>query len=294
MDTIDKIYIINLYKDIDRLNNAYKQLFKYNILNYERFPAIYGANLNEFEINDNTTTIGKIIASHGMLGCALSHINIWKKIIKNNLNRTLILEDDFIFKDNFLDKFNKYIKEAPDNFDILFLSSNFIHNKYLKIKDINPFYYKQLFISQTVSYIITLQGAKKILNYINKVSYHIDFDLCIRHLFNYNDLNIISIKEPLIYQTYNTSNNINDRYFPLLLDKILYNNIVKYYYKTSLFTIFNIDINVNILVILLMGYFMFPYSFVLLNIEYILFNNKKNNKYLGNLLLLIFGYICKL
>lgn len=292
MDTIDKIYIINLYKDIERLNTAYKQLSKYNITNYERFPGVNASILNDNDINDNTTIIGKLFASRGMIGCGLSHINIWKKIVENNINRTLILEDDFILKDDFLNKFNKYIKNAPEKFDILFLNSNFIHNKNIKLIDINDIFYKQLFIAQTVGYIITLDGAKKILKYINKVSYHIDIDICIRHLFN-NDLNIISIKDELIYQTFNTSNNINDREFPLILDKLLSYNSIKYYYKTILISICNFTINLNIIVIFLMGYYIFPYSLLLMNIEYII--KKINiNKYIQNLLILILGYIFKL
>lgn len=292
MDTIDKIYIINLYKDVDRLNNAYKQLLKYNITNYERFPGINAAILSDNDINNNTTIIGKIFASRGMIGCGLSHINIWKKIVDNNINRTLILEDDFIFKEDFLNKFNKYIKKAPENFDILFLNSNFIMNKNIKLIDINDIFYKQLFISQTVGYIITLNGAKNILKYINKVSYHIDVDLCIRNIYN-NDLNIISLKDELIYQTFDTSNNINDREFPLIIDKLLLNNTIKYYYKTALFSIYNFTINLNIILIFLMGYYIFPYSLLLINIEYII---KKNNinKYFQNLLILILGYIFKL
>ena len=47
---------------------------------------------------------------------------------------------------------------------------------------------------------------KKILYYINKVSYHIDIELCLLSLFR-NGINIISVKEPLLYQTYKISYN---------------------------------------------------------------------------------------
>jgi hypothetical protein len=45
MNIIDKIFIINLDKDIERLEKSYEQLNFYNIKNYERYPAIYGNNL---------------------------------------------------------------------------------------------------------------------------------------------------------------------------------------------------------------------------------------------------------
>ena len=290
MNNIDKIFIINLDKDIERLNNSYKQLNKYNITNYERYPAIYAAESNKYELNTYTTTIGKIIASKTMIGCGISHINIWKKIVKKKINTSLIVEDDFILVDDFLNKFNRIINKAPEKYDILFLTSGQLHNKDLKFRDINEYFYKQIFISQTVGYIITLEGAEKILKYINKVSYHIDLEIFMTSLFT--DLNVISVKERLIYQTFETSNNLNDRNYPLIIDKLLlYNNTFNYYYKLVLISIKNFEININVIFIFLLGFYLFPYAFILLFLEYLY---KPNNLFLGNLSILAFGYIIRL
>jgi glycosyl transferase family 25 len=291
MNIIDKIFIINLDKDKDRLNNAYKQLNEYNIKNYERYAAIYGNNLNKKELNDFTTNMGKIIASKSMIGCGISHINIWKHIIKEKINKCLILEDDFILVDDFLNKFNKIINKTPNEYDILFLSSNIFHNKNLKLYDIDEYFYKQLLISQTVGYIITLKGAKNILKYINKVSYHIDVELCISSIIN--NLNIITVKDKLIYQSFDDSNNTNDREYPLIIDKLLYKNDINYCYKTIIFSIknLNININLNIIIILLLGYYIFPYAIILLILEYLY---KPNNKIKENTAILIIGFLFKL
>ena len=290
MNNIDKIFIINLDKDIERLNNSYKQLNKYNITNYERYSAIYAAKANKYELNTYTTTIGKIIASKTMIGCGISHINIWKKIVKEKINTSLIVEDDFILVDDFLNKFNRIINKAPEKYDILFLTSGQLHNKDLKFRDINEYFYKQIFISQTVGYIITLEGAEKILKYINKVSYHIDLEIFMTSLFT--DLNVISVKERLIYQTFETSNNINDRNYPLIIDNLLlYNNTFNYYYKLVLISIKNFEININVIFIFLLGFYLFPYAFILLFLEYLY---KPNNLFLGNLSILAFGYIIRL
>lgn len=291
MNTIDKIFIINLDKDNERLKKSYKQLNYYNIKNYERYPAIYGANLSKDKLNSYTTTIGKIIASKSMIGCGISHINIWKNIIKEKISKCLILEDDFILTDDFLNKFNNIINKAPVNYDIIFLTNNIIHNKNFKLYDINEYFYKQLFISQTVGYIITLNGANKILKYINKVSYHIDFELCISSLL-YN-FNIISVNEPLVYQTFDTSNNTNDREYPLILDKLIIKKDLNYLYKTIIFPIksLNIDVSINVIVILLLGFFIFPYAILLLIIEYLY---KPNDKIKLNTLILIIGFLINL
>ena len=291
MNIINKIFIINLDKDIERLKNSYEQLNFYNIKNYERYPAIYGNNLNKDELIYYTTDIGKIVASKSMIGCGISHINIWNKIITEKINKCLILEDDFILCDNFINKFDIIINNAPLEYDIIFLTNNIIHNNNFKLYDINEYFYKQAFISQTVGYIITLNGAKKILNYINKVSYHIDVEICILSLlFN---LNIISVKEPLIYQTFITSNNTNDREYPLILDRLLIKQDINYLYKAIILQIknLNIDINLNIIIIILLGFYIFPYAILLLILEYFY---KPNHKIKVKTLLLIIGYLFKL
>lgn len=294
MDNIDKIFLINLDKDKERLNNSINQLNKYGITKFERFPAIYGSQLSSNEINNNTTIFGKMVASKGMIGCGLSHINIWKRIVNEGIKKTLILEDDFILKEDFLNKFNNVINKSPIYYDIIYLTDNIIHNKNIKLYDIDDNYYKQLFLAQTLGYIITLEGAKKILKYINKVSYHIDVELCILSLLR-NDINIISIKEPLIYQTFTTSNNTNDRHYPLLINDIIFQNDINYFYKTVIFTFMDFNISINCLIIILFGYLNFPASIIILLIEYFYFDNNNNfNIIIENFLLLLLGHLLRL
>jgi glycosyl transferase family 25 len=296
MNNIDKIFIINLDKDNERMSNSIYQLEKYGIYNYERYSAIYGSKLSNNEVNNITTNIGKLLASRGMIGCGISHINIWKIIVKNGIKKSLILEDDFILKDDFLNKFNTVINKSPSIYDIIFLSSNIIHNKDLKLYDIDANYYKQLFISQTVGYIISLEGAQNILNYINKVSYHIDFELCFLSLLR-NGINIISVKEPLIYQTFNTSNNINDRHYPLLLNDILYQQDINYLYKTVLFTFMNFNVSINCLFIILFGFLNITASLIILLLEFFFFtddnDNANDNNIIGTATLLILGHLIR-
>ena len=108
----------------------------------------------------------------------------------------------------------------------------------------------------------------------------------------FTDLDVISVKERLIYQTFETSNNLNDRNYPLIIDKLLlYNNTFNYYYKLVLISIKNFEININVIFIFLLGMYLFPYAFILLILEYLY---KPNNLFLGNLSILVFGYIIRL
>ena len=86
------VYVINLKKHSDRWKK-----YKGNP-NYKRFPAVIGANLKE----DNEYLKGKLIMMwnasdkqrRNVVGCYLSHLNVLKKIVRDKLNKTVVLEDD--------------------------------------------------------------------------------------------------------------------------------------------------------------------------------------------------------
>lgn len=113
-----KIYVINLKKDIDRKKNIINELRKQNIINYEIINAINGNELSHKEIISNTFQNKKKInpwntkMSPSQIGCALSHIKIYRQFIKSEYNFALILEDDAIFKYNLEDELKNFIKDS--------------------------------------------------------------------------------------------------------------------------------------------------------------------------------------
>ena len=136
-----EIYYINLNRRSD------KRMFFENRINrtifrdkYKRFTAIEHNN--------------------GRVGCALSHIELWKKCIDNNM---MVFEDDTIFKINYNKNIEIILNNLPDDFDIVYLNSS---------KDIviNP--YNNLFskirakCTGTWNYILSPKGAKKLLDFI--------------------------------------------------------------------------------------------------------------------------------
>lgn len=292
MDKINKVFVINLEKDKHRYINAINQFKKYRITNYEFFKAINGNNLTDEEYKSYTTSIGYYITSPSMVGCGISHIKLWEKIVKENIQYSLILEDDFIFKDNFINNFNELMKNVPKKFDVLYLNSNIFVNKYLSLDNINDYVYKPLFIIEFVGYVITLEGAKKLLKKINKVAYHIDFQITINYLFYNKDFNIITAKKAIIYQEFNSSNNTYDYNYPLIINKIVENNyILNYVYKLIVLSIYNFKINLNLVIIILLGYFFFPYALLLILFEYFII--EKYNNLMSNIIILYLSHLIK-
>ena len=84
------VFVINLDRSKERMLNVKKQLNNENI-DFYRFPAVDGAKLNKKKII-RTGTLKNHKMDIGALGCSLSHIGIWKNIIKTpNMYNDLIL-----------------------------------------------------------------------------------------------------------------------------------------------------------------------------------------------------------
>lgn len=95
----DKIYYINIDKDVDRNNNILSQLNFWNIYNYKRFSPNLITSLPEKYLYRNFIKHeNKYIL--GQLGCRDSHIKIIKECKELGYKNVLILEDDIIIKEN--------------------------------------------------------------------------------------------------------------------------------------------------------------------------------------------------
>ena len=117
----NEIQVINLKKRYDRKEKMISQFKKHKIDNYNFFEAIDGNNIIEsielkkmFEGNDFNYR-------KGVIGCALSHITLWKQLVNDIQNDFyVILEDD--------------VTLLPDFKEILNITINkFINGKYLHV-----------------------------------------------------------------------------------------------------------------------------------------------------------------
>jgi glycosyl transferase family 25 len=100
-----KIFVITLKNSIDRQENIRAQLRDIN-LPFEFFYGVNGKELTTEEIGlyyDDAKArkhLGRDIVL-GEIGCALSHRLVYKKIVEENIDRAIILEDDAILKKDF-------------------------------------------------------------------------------------------------------------------------------------------------------------------------------------------------
>lgn len=89
-------YVINLASSLERRTHVTAELEKTR-LDYEFVTAVDGRKLN---LHDDATIassfLARVTCAAGTAGCALSHLDVYRKIIADGLDMALVLEDDVI------------------------------------------------------------------------------------------------------------------------------------------------------------------------------------------------------
>lgn len=274
MNNITEVFVINLDKCKQRLKSFDQNMKQYNI-KYTRWDATYGKELSKDYIKQKTTTWCNHVCNHGIIGCHLSHINLWKYIqqkYQNNNNKWFIIfEDDAHIKQNFIDNLEKvfhdlkhwnYINRYPE---LIHLSSEVLYNIY----PITPNIFKSPLVNTTRGYMINIQGIKKLLNIFIKVNYHVDIMMSLNNLIN-NDIAYYTTKPLVINQDNNNSiitMNTIPRTFPDIFN-ILFGsqNSMRLVYDGPIFTIHrNISINILIFIsIILIAFLLVKKLYIIL------------------------------
>jgi glycosyl transferase family 25 len=101
-----KAFVINLERAKDRRRHILRQLEKHK-LDYEFIDAVDGKQMGQEEI-EQLCDLEEVKRrpqklTVGALGCALSHYKAHQKILNENLDMALVLEDDMVFLDSFKD-----------------------------------------------------------------------------------------------------------------------------------------------------------------------------------------------
>ena len=143
-----KILVINLDRATERWDAASRQLTQWRS-HVERISAADAKQLPEAILNQHYSLEGNKKCYHKLLtgsekGCYLSHIRCWQKIIEEELDFAIILEDDFILTSDL----SRLIKDIQQ-----------IHQKwhYLKLKMGKP---RSVIAQQDIDHFTLLDYSK--------------------------------------------------------------------------------------------------------------------------------------
>lgn len=245
-DFFDHIYVITLKKSKKRHTLLKETL---NGIDYEIFWGVDGSKLDldqvqveglyDSELAQKKIPFGKELKP-GEVGCALSHLGVYKDILANGYDNALILEDDLSVTTNATKELSQSLTELPDQWDLLYLgylSNNEVMKLPIKLRlyiaypilnllgmkrydpkklrrrfprpysdhlDLAGFHYG------THAYAVTASGAKKILSYQTPVS--MASDNAIGVMCMEDSLHAFRVKKRVFHQNRKLATTIDGRY----------------------------------------------------------------------------------
>jgi GR25 family glycosyltransferase involved in LPS biosynthesis len=121
-ERFDKVYLINLDRRPDRLENFQQEVEKYDLGDYEKISAVDGQSLDVSKYNTNLNP--------GEIGVILSNLQIIHNAKSNNYEKILIIEDDCYFTEE-VKNINEYFMLLPDDWEMLYMGGN--HNTHMGV-----------------------------------------------------------------------------------------------------------------------------------------------------------------
>lgn len=251
---LDNIYVINLDRSRDRLKKITKNFHDHGI-HFTRFAAIEGKKLSKEQIEKNTTLAARtILSNYAIIGCAMSHMQLWKNLLNDNVDYYIIFEDDAIINDQFKQNILEIEKNKDKiDFDILSLHcttrspfDKHVLNLTDDLKIIRP-----SFPLKFTSYIISKKGAGKLLLLINKINYHIDMELACRNLLN--KINYFALNKNIVNSDKNIDSTIQHNGHKSILltiiKKLGFNNLYEVLNTSALTISLNYTISTYFLIL---------------------------------------------
>jgi hypothetical protein len=182
-------------------------------INYSYFSTEYSDIQRKNERTTTPVTPGDYTPTKPIMANTLEHLVIYKKIIKEDLDFGLVLEDDAVFVDNFESRIEEIINNLPDVWDTIF-ATNGCENR-PDIKNSDDFVEQGLFYESLEkkswtggAYFIKNDTAKNFLDNIKPIVYPPDFE--ITYLQNLLDSKVYWLGDPIVYEG---SNPVSGKYY---------------------------------------------------------------------------------
>lgn len=163
-----KVFAINLARSPERRASMEQQLSRLN-LDYEIVEAADGSQLSYSDIMKETKPLNYAL-SCGEVGCALSHINIYRKIVVDDIPMALILEDDALLNCESVVVMSEVEKMNIQSPAVTLLTevSQYIDKPIISLSKGRNIY-NALEASSSHGYIINQSAAKKLIDFLYPV-----------------------------------------------------------------------------------------------------------------------------
>ena len=184
---LPKALLINLPRHSERFETVKAQLSAAGV-GFERIAATDGKALSRETINAESTRLGRLLMTKGMIGCYLSHRSCWEHCVAAG-KPVIVFEDDVVLADDFAARLESALAELPEDWDVLLVGAigAVLPRKYganiLHAVGAGGMRWPR-WLSETVhaplrpfgthAYVISAAGANKLLTRAPRASYHVD------------------------------------------------------------------------------------------------------------------------
>lgn len=185
-EIVDAVYVINLDRATARLEHVTGELGREG-LGFVRFSGVDGHKVSSSgERKADVHAVCAAACTSGVLGCALSHLDVWRECAQKQHAATLIMEDDVVLYPGFKKRLDHALSKVPDDYDVLLLGHyradatatggimSAVTRKARRVNDtivVPPFFYGMH------CYVVSSKGAKRLAKL--KVAYQIDIQLAL-------------------------------------------------------------------------------------------------------------------
>lgn len=201
----NNIKIINLERSKERWGSIVKQFRIFPFLHYERFEAIEGKYYYESYSNVINSKLDRRLSA-GEIGIYLSSCELYNILVNDKTNDYyLVLEDDIVLSDQ-IKPIEFYTKNAPPNWDIIYLGVN---KDYCRLNTTDT-YVKLTYdcMPGTFAYIIRKRAAQFFLNFAFPIELPIDE---LHRLYCNDNINTFAYFPGPITTDYNNISTIENR-----------------------------------------------------------------------------------
>ncbi|MEH6370930.1 MULTISPECIES: glycosyltransferase family 25 protein [Pectobacterium] len=183
------VFIVSLAKDTDRRKSIAESLKKESI-DFEFIDAILGSDLPREELDRIKASSPKEFnPTVSEIGCSLSHQKIYSRIINDNIEWSIILEDDAIVDSslkNFIDGLSGHDREKLNKYALYILggqegleqrrkaSLSFFNKQVINGVICRKLIYKPAYITRACCYLISNELAKNFHEEFNRNYYIAD------------------------------------------------------------------------------------------------------------------------
>lgn len=150
---------------------------KRNNIEFTKFVGIDGIDLNDDTVKKITTKLCNKICTRSIIGCAISHILLWKHIVmEENIEYAIVMEDDCILSFNDFFSLKDILEFYLNEYSLILLDG--FGSKYKNSIDLGE--YRIMEYENSFShacYMIRKNTASFLVDHYTKygISYHIDF-----------------------------------------------------------------------------------------------------------------------